>query len=176
MPKTPCLFSSEQTLADGHIVYLRAIKPADRLGLREEVFLKLSFESLRNRFLGLKRDLSSSELDYFTRVDFLCHVALVAELEFGPRRRLVGVGRFMRESGQSQSAEIAITVVDEFQGNGIGSLLLGRLIECARRLGIRYFDSTMFAQNDHMANLLRKTRLPLESKHEGCIRTMLLRL
>lgn len=158
------------------MVYLRAIHSGDRKSLREELFLKLSPESLRNRFFGFKLDLTPSELNYFTNVDFTHHVALVAEVDCGSHRRLVGVGRFVRGNSKSDHAEVAITVIDEFQGKGIGSLLLQRLIECAQALGVVQLEGSMFAQNIRMAKLLRKTRLPCRSSHDSGMVSMSLDL
>jgi GNAT superfamily N-acetyltransferase len=176
MSVTCASFSTQDCLPDGSRVYLRAIHPDDRKSLREELFLKLSPESLRNRFFGPKLDLTPRELSYFTDVDFLHHVAFVAEVECGPHRRLVGVGRFVRGNGKSDHAEIAITVIDEFQGKGIGSLLLRQLINCARELGVVKLEGSMFAQNTGMAKLLRKTRLPYRSRHESGMVSMSLDL
>lgn len=176
MPLTCASFSARDLLPDGRMVYLRAIHPDDRESLREELFLKLSPESLRNRFFGLKLDLTPKELNYFTDVDFSHHVAFVAEVECGTHRRLVGVGRFVRGNGNSDHAEIAITVIDEFQGMGIGSLLLCHLINCARELGVVQLEGSMFAKNTRMAKLLRKTRLPYRSSHDSGMVSMSLDL
>ena len=176
IPVTCASFSTQDLLPDGRMVYLRAIHPGDRKSLREELFLKLSRESLRNRFLALKLDLSPGELTYFTDVDFLHHVALVAEVDCGSHRRLVGVGRFVRGDRESDHAEIAITVIDAFQGKGIGGLLLQQLIDCARGLGVAQLEGSMFAQNTRMAKLLRKTRLPYRSSHESGVVSMSLDL
>lgn len=176
MPASPASFSARSLLTVGRMVYLRAIEPGDRSSLREELFLKLSPESLRNRFLGLKLDLTPSELSYFTDVDFLHHVALVAELDCDSHRRLVGVGRFVRGKRESDHAEMAITVIDEFQGKGIGSLLLRQLIDCARELGVVQLEGSMFAQNTRITKLLRKTRLPYRSSQESGVVSMSLAL
>ncbi len=158
------------------MIYLRAIHPSDRKSLREELFFKLSPESLRNRFFGLKLDLTPGELSYFTDVDFLHHVALVAEVDCCAHRRLVGVGRFVRGNRKSEHAEVAITVIDDFQGMGIGSLLLQQLIDCARQLGVVQFEGSMLAQNSRMAKLLHKTRLPCRSSRESGVVSMSLDL
>ena len=176
MPLTCASVSTQDRLPDGRIVYLRAIQPDDRKSLREELFLKLSPESLRNRFFGLKLDLTPRELNYFTDVDFSRHVAFVAEVECGSHRRLVGVGRFVRSNEKSDHAEIAITVIDEFQGMGIGSMLMRQLIDCARELGVVQLEGSMFAKNARMVKLLRKTRLPYRSIHESGMVSMSLDL
>lgn len=154
------------TLADGRVAYLRAIDRGDRVPLREELFLKLSRDSLRNRFFAVKLDLTPAELSYLCDVDFVRHVAIVASVECGSRRRLVGVARFVRATTTADSAEVAITVIDQFQGMGIGKLLLNRLIGSARELGVSRLEGSMLAQNRRMANLLRQTRLPLVLSRE----------
>ena len=68
-----------ETLPNGQIIELRAIRTGDRDKLREE-FLKLSKATVRDRFFSIKLDLTPSELTYFTEVDFDHHLALVAEL------------------------------------------------------------------------------------------------
>lgn len=149
------------TLADGRVAYLRAIDRSDCVPLREELFLKLSPESLRNRFFAVKLDLTPPELSYLCDVDFVRHVAIVVSVECGSHRRLVGVARFVRATPTAENAEVAITVIDHFQGMGIGKLLLNRLIDSARELGVSRFEGSMLTHNRRMANLLRQTRLPL---------------
>jgi GNAT superfamily N-acetyltransferase len=176
MTENSAFFSGRHSLPDGRIVYLRAIERGDRTPLREELFLKLSMNSLRNRFLAVKMDLSPLELSYFCEVDFVRHVAIVAEVDCGSHRRLVGVARFVRETRHSEDAEIAITVIDNFQGMGVGSLLIDRLIHSARELGVVRLEGMMLVQNLRMANLLRKTRLPYVSTQDSGVVSMSLAL
>jgi len=171
MPRISATYQTQDSLPDGQVIYLRAIRPGDREKLREE-FLKLSKASVRDRFFSVKLDLTPAELSYFTEVDFSRHVALVAELETSTGRRPAGVGRFVRIAEQPDHAEIALTVVDEMHGMGIGKVLLRRLIDCARELGVRHLDATVFAENRRMSNMLRKTGLPLESQLEDGVRTI----
>ncbi len=153
-------------LPDGGLLYFRGIRPGDRNALREQ-FLKLSTRSVRDRFLTVKRDLTPAELDYFTRVDFIDHVALVAELSTPDGLRPAAVGRFVRDKDDAESCEFAITVVDELQGRGIGKAMLEHLIQCARALGIRRFEAEVFSDNRRVTRLLRGTGLPLTTITEG---------
>jgi GNAT superfamily N-acetyltransferase len=177
-PVTPGILASyhaTDTLPDGRIVYLRAIKPGDREALRRG-FLQLSKASVRDRFFSVKRDLTPAELTYFTEVDFLQHVALVAELQDGTQLRPVGVGRFVRKHDQPDHSEVALTVLDELHGKGIGKVLLNRLIDCARELGVRHLDATVLVQNTRVSEMLHKTGLPLLATTEGNIKTLSLAL
>ncbi len=163
-------------LAGGSTIDLRAISIGDRVALREDLFLKLGTDSLRNRFFCTRLDLTEVELTRFCQVDFHRHVAIVAETRVGDLRRLVGVGRFARASAASTWAELAITVQDDYQGRGIGGLLLRKLVDCARELGIERLEGSMLAQNFRMAKLMRGLRLPCGSRLENGINTLSLDL
>jgi len=168
-------YQATAALPDGQLLHLRAIRPDDRERLREG-FFKLSKTSVRDRFFSVKLDLTPEELTYFTEVDFLRHVALVAELQDGLERLPVAVGRFVARQDQPDHSEMAITVIDAMQGKGIGRVLIDHLIECARDLGVRHLDATVLAQNTRMSRLLNRTGLPIESKLEDGVRTLTLAL
>ena len=177
-PVTPGIsaaYHATDILPDGRTVHLRAIRPGDRENLRQG-FQQLSQTSVRDRFFSVKLNLTPNELTYFTEVDFLHHVALVAELQDGTQLRPVGVGRFVRCTDQPDHSEIALTVIDELQGKGIGKVLLYRLIECARELGVRHLDATVLAQNTRVSKMLSKTGLPLHATIEDGIKTISLAL
>lgn len=172
----PAVLSHRRHLADGTRISLRAIAPTDRVALRDELFLKLGTVSLRNRFLCTKLDLTELELTRFCQIDFYRHVAIVAEAMIPGHRRLIGVGRMTRPNAEAVEAEIAITVQDDFQGLGLGRLLLIKLIACARLLGIDRLEGTMFAHNYRMVNLMHATYLPHETSLEEGILTISLDL
>ena len=156
-------YRDQQTLPDGRVVYFRAIRPDDRDKL-QEAFHRLSPSSVRDRFFNMKLDLTPKELTFFTEVDFRRHVALVAELANGTSAEAVAVGRFVCNREQPDHCEFAITVADEFQGRGIGKLMLWQLVHGARDLGIDHFDASVLPDNTRMTRLLHNTGLPLESK------------
>ena len=163
----PADFEQTIRLPTGQPLHIRAIRPGDREALLHG-FRSLSPASVRDRFFTVKHDLSDAELDYFTRVDFVSHVGLVAEMENDGVARPVAVGRFVRMEEQPGHAELAITVMDEFQGLGIGSALLQALVECARRLELSHLDATVFAENSRVSRLFRNSGLPLQTcAHDG---------
>jgi GNAT superfamily N-acetyltransferase len=112
---------------------VRPLVPDDR----EEYLRAFSTLSPRSRYLrfaGPKPRLSSSELRFLVEVDHTNHEALVAyECETG---RPVAVGRFVRLAHAPDTAEAAITVLDAWQGRGIGSGLLAALTARAEQLGV----------------------------------------
>ncbi len=95
-----------------------------------------------------KARLSEGELRYLTDVDGIDHFALGAV-----RRHLmskdegVGSARFVRLANEPDVAEPAVTVLDDYQGKGLGSILLQRLIEAAWERDVRWFRSELLAEN-----------------------------
>jgi len=164
-------YHNRETLPDGQLLHLRAIRPGDRERLCEE-FLKLSKASVRDRFFSVKLELTSKELTYFTEVDFNHHVALVAEIESGETLEPAAVGRLVRKSEQPDRAEIAITVTDAMQGKGIGKIMLHNLIDCARQLGVRHMDASVMAGNTRMMRLIRKSGLSFTSQLQDGVQTI----
>ena len=123
----------------------------------EDGLRHLSEESVQRRFLTLKSSFSRSELRYLTEVDGRDHVALVAEYPGEPVRRLIAVGRFVRPSHEDpEAAEVAVTVSDDWQRRGVGSVLAELLAEEARQLGVRRFTATMASDNVPAHKLLRQ--------------------
>jgi GNAT superfamily N-acetyltransferase len=94
-------------------------------------------------------------------------VALVAEYPAEPVRRLIAVARFVRLADDPEAAEVAITVADDWQRRGLGSLLTEQLAEQARRRGIRRFTATMAADNVPAHRLMGRLTEHLEQHHVG---------
>ena len=139
-------------LRDGSAVLIRPVRPADD-GLLAEGFARLSDRSRRMRFLGPKEALSAAELRYFTDVDHRDHEALGALDHV--RGGGVGIARYVRDREDPHTAEIAVTVIDDWQGRGLGTELLARLSERACQEGISRFTAAVAADNAAMARLVR---------------------
>jgi RimJ/RimL family protein N-acetyltransferase len=132
-----------------------------------EALRRLSPDSVQRRFLTPKRSFSRTELRYLTEVDGRDHVALVAEYPAEPVRRLIAVARFVRLADDPEAAEVAITVADNWQQRGLGSLLSAQLAAQARSLGIRRFTATMAADNVPAHRLMSKLTDHLEQHYAG---------
>lgn len=145
---------------------LRPIRADDKRMLADGL-RRLSPESVQRRFLTPKRSFSRAELRYLTEVDGRDHVALVAEDPADPARRLIAVGRFVRLRDDPEAAEVAITVADDFQGRGLGSILGEHLAHSARNRGIRRFTATMSSQNVPAHRLMAKLTKHLQQQHVG---------
>ncbi|HEU4533256.1 MAG TPA: GNAT family N-acetyltransferase, partial [Polyangiaceae bacterium] len=150
-------YREELTLADGTPIGLRLLRPGDREALRQ-IFLSLSPASRYSRFFVETPELSDDALDYLTDVDDDYHLALIAltpSLDLKSERG-VGVARYVRFADEPDAAEMAVTVIDELQGRGLGAVLLDRLVGAARERHLRRLRAELLVGNEAMARALRR--------------------
>jgi GNAT superfamily N-acetyltransferase len=114
----------------------------------------LSEETVYRRFLQPRDALSVGELAFFTEIDHVDHEAIGALA--GDTREGVGVARYVRDKERPHVAEAAVTVVDAWQGRGLGGKLLRRLTARARENRIRTFSGVLFAENEAMLALFQR--------------------
>ncbi len=120
-----------------------------------EVFDRMSRRSRERRFLAPKHRLTASDLRQLTAVDHLHHEAFVA-LSVADGRP-VGVARFVREDDDPEAADVAVSVVDAWQGQGVGTLLATSLASRAQEVGITRFNAVMLPDNEAAARLMHRT-------------------
>ena len=138
------------TLADGSTITLREVRPDDKAAIASG-FEALSPESRYRRFFSAMNRLSSADLRYLTEVDHDDHEAVLAFAEDGAP---VGVARYVRSETRTE-AEVAVAVVDAWQGRGAATALLERLIERARENGIERFVASVLQENAEALELFR---------------------
>ena len=126
---------------------IRPIDAGDRQALNAG-FERMGRESRYRRFLTATPALSEAQLRYLTEVDQHHHVALAAV----DGSNIVGVARFVREG--IADAELAIGVVDEWQGRGLGTALMAALVDQSLKQGVTRFQAYVLADNEPMLRLL----------------------
>jgi RimJ/RimL family protein N-acetyltransferase len=106
-------------------------------------------------------------LRYFTDVDHHDHEALVA---LNPADgRGVGIARYVRHAGDPHAAEIAVTIVDDWQGRGLGTELVTQLSGRASQEGIQRFTALVAEDNRAVARMLRRTAARLAARGPGTV-------
>lgn len=121
------------TLAPGAIG-LRRVGHGDEAVL-QALFDGLSPASRRARFHGAVRELPSAWIERLAHPDPHAEVALLAQVRVGGKAIVVAEGRCVVDPDLPGAAEFALTVIDAWQGRGIGRQLLQALEEAARQLG-----------------------------------------
>ena len=153
-------------LRDGSAVLIRPVRSTDA-PLLADGFARLSERSRRLRFLSRKTTLTEADLRYFTDVDHHDHEALGALDHV--RGGGVGIARYVRDRKNPAAAEIAVTIVDDWQGRGLGTELLARLSERAREEGIRRFTAVVADGNEAASGLLLSSGASLVHRGSGIV-------
>jgi RimJ/RimL family protein N-acetyltransferase len=156
-------YSAVELLRHGQQVEIRALRPDDRASLLAAVD-RTSAHSLYRRFFAMKRGFTEQEIAFFSNVDFVSHVALVAVLEEGGRPLIVGGGRYIVV--QPGQAEVAFVVVDQYQGQGIGAKLLHHLAVIARAAGLKELVAEVLPDNTSMLKVFECSGLRLGTRRE----------
>lgn len=151
-------YSVIESLRDGRSIEIRAIRPDDETQMLAALS-RVSPQSLYRRFFGVKKGFSESERAFFLKVDFADHVALVATIKQSDCTEIMGGARYVVT--KPGIAELAFTIIDEFQGKGIGSALMRHLISLARRASLKQLVADVLAENIAMMNVLRQSGVPV---------------
>jgi len=146
-------YSAREQLHNGRLIEIRALRPSDEAGMLAALD-QTNAESLRRRFFVTKRAFSAKEKTFFINVDFVKHIALVVEVEEACRRSIVGGGRYIITA--PGEAEIAFVVIDAYQGQGIGTLLLRHLAHIARSADVKKLSADVLPENAPMRKVFSK--------------------
>ena len=151
-PEYPTALERAVLLPDGTAVRLRPIRPDDAPRLIE-FYDQLSRHTAYQRFFTVMKRLPPDWARLLATVDYRRRLALVAE--HGPAAELVAVARY-EPTDDPRVAEVAFVVRDDFQGKGLGTVLLSALLEAARARGIERFRAYVLADNTRMLDLLNR--------------------
>jgi GNAT superfamily N-acetyltransferase len=157
------------SLRDGTRVKVRPVVPEDKQRFLDG-FARLSPSSRYRRFLAPIDELTPEMLRAFTEVDYTDHFAYVALLAEQPGEPGIGVARYVRLPDDPRAAEAAVTVVDEYQGRGLGTLLLEALGAVALENGIRRFSGVAMAGNTAIREVLETMGARLHFDSPGLVR------
>ncbi len=154
-------YSVPEQLRDGRPVKIRALRPDDRADMLAAIG-RTSMQSLQRRFFVPKKGFSEREMTFFLDIDFESHVALVAQIDEDGHPVIAGGGRFIVV--QPGQAEIAFVVVDAYQGQGVGTILMRHLAILARDAGLKELIAEVLPENSAMLKLFKKFGFKTVSK------------
>jgi GNAT superfamily N-acetyltransferase len=86
-------------------------------------------------------------------------------LELVDGATLIGMGRFIRDLRDLESAEVAVTVADHWHGQGAGTALIRALMEVATQRGVRRFTALVLGENAASLAMLRSAATVTKYKH-----------
>lgn len=156
-----------EKLKDGSEVVIRSVRAEDKDGFARG-FEQLSEEAIYRRFFSHKKQLSKEELKTATEIDFVRVVGLIAEIEEDSAKKLIGGCRYVAidDNDPPRHAEIAFTVLDAWQGKGLGKILFRHLLEIGRARGIEKFEAVVLSENRGMVKVFTSTGLSVSTRSE----------
>ena len=149
------------TLRDGRTVLLRPIRPEDEPA-HQELFQRMTPEDIYYRFFNVVHRMPHSQLARFTQIDYdreMAFIATVTGIEGKPET--LGVVRAVGDPDNT-SAEFAISVRSDLKRQGLGSVLLDKIIRYCRGKGTG--ELTAQALPDNRAMLALATRHGFEKQ------------
>lgn len=155
-------------LQDDLDVTIRAVTPDDRKHFYAGM-QALSPQSRYHRFNSYRRQLTASQISYLTEIDQVNHVALCVSHKTADEEIGIGVGRFVRQPENKHAAELALTVLDAYQQQGVGTLLMATLCKLASQQGITTFTLRIHANRFGLIKRLADLQARVVSHQQGVL-------
>jgi acetyltransferase len=137
-------------LADGSMLLLRPIRPEDGPAF-QDLYTRLSPEDIRFRFLHPIKSLSPDLSARLTQIDYDREMALVLTRKSGGPE-ILGVVRITADPN-IEKAEFAIVIRRDMTGQGLGPMLLRRIIDYSKTRGVKYIYGEVLSDNRSMLRL-----------------------
>lgn len=141
-------------LEDGRAICIRSVRPDDEERLREGV-AQLSDRSRYLRFFTPAPTMPDHVIEKLADVDGHRHLAWGAILADDPEDQAIGIVHAVRSEKNSRRAEFAITVLDDFHGQGLARMLSAVLLIHCKQEGIATLDAQVLLENRPAIRLLR---------------------
>jgi len=157
-------------LDDSTEILVRPIRPEDE-PMMARFHATLSERSVYLRYfhtLPLDARIDPARLTRICFIDYDREMVLVAERE----HEILAVGRLIREENANQ-AEFAVLISDQFQGHGLGTELLKRLIEIARADGLDRVTADILGENRQMIEICKLLGFRLEYAGDSVVKAAL---
>lgn len=155
--------SGRLILKDGTTATVRVAVPADRSALKQ-CFTALSQQDPGGRFLSFELSDDALAGDLSRTDDARRRLTLIVTHMSGNVSRVIAVGAF--KETRDFTAQLSVSVREEYLGKGIGTLLLERLALAAVMQGIRHFRTVTAAQNQAVIDVFRNSGFDINTHKE----------
>ena len=150
---------------DGLDIFFRPVKASDER-LFQEYLYDLSEQSVYLRFFQIRKVFPHELAQQLVAVDYKENLGIVGTLGTSDTSPIIAAGHWMLDVNENM-AEVAFSVADEYQGQGIGTHLLRFLMRVAREHRIRGFRATVLAGNTAMMSVFQKSGCILHTEYES---------
>ena len=146
-------------------ILLRPVKLSDE-HLIKDFFYSLSDESMYHRFISTRRDMPHERLQKFVAIDYTKEMVILATVEDEGRERVVGLAQYLIDT-ETNMAEVAFVVKDDYQNKGIGKEMISYLAYIARKKGLHGFTAEVLMENRGMLHLFERAGFVIEKRLEA---------
>ncbi|RLG96039.1 hypothetical protein DRO37_00380 [Candidatus Bathyarchaeota archaeon] len=153
------------TLKDGSKVLIRPIRPSDAT-MKQHLFYALSKESVEKRYLGSLRAFPLKRIWPYVIIDYNNEMVLVGTVLNGEKEDMIAIGSYSRIPN-TNFAEVALVVRDDWQNRGLGTILFNYLCEIAKKRGLNGFIAWVMIDNKRMMHIFRKSGHQIRYRIEG---------
>ena len=161
-------FHQAITLRDGRPAVIRAMRTDDKPRL-QSAFAKLDPQSVYTRFFSFRKSIPERAFERIAEIDFVHLAGLVVTIGSGADETIIGGASYVGRSDAdgARVAEVAFTIEEDFQGQGLASRLLAALVMLARRHGLVRFEAEVLSGNAPMLAVFQRSGLPLRQRRES---------
>lgn len=161
-------FEQAAQLRDGRAVTIRLMRPDDKERLIE-AFAKLDRQSIYTRFFSFRKELPPGPLNRIDRIDLVRLAALVVTIGSGDDETVIGSATYVADTAADgqREAEVAFTIEEDFQRQGLASRLLAALAGIARRHGITRLKAEVLHGNTAMLAVFQRCGLPMRTRRRA---------
>jgi len=143
------------TLKDGSKVLLRPIKPSDAT-MKQDLFYSLSKRTVVKRYLGPLKVMPLKRIWPYVIIDYNNEMVIVGVVQEGEAESIIALGSYSRVPN-TDFAEVALVVRDDWQNRGLGTVLFNYLCEIAKNRGLTGFTAWVMRDNSRMMHVFKKS-------------------
>jgi len=153
------------TLRDGTEIFFRPIKPTDEPALAEMLY-SLSDQSVTTRYLARTVAFPHRQIQHLTNIDYKKNFAIVGVVPSASGEEIVAIAQYFLDP-QTQAAEVAFLVLDEWQQKGMGTFLLDYITQIAKQRGVKRFYAKVLPKNKPMLAIFHNSGYKVNTEFDG---------
>ncbi|MCK4293022.1 MAG: GNAT family N-acetyltransferase [Planctomycetes bacterium] len=153
------------TLRDGTEIFFRPIKPTDEPALAEMLY-SLSDQSVTTRYLARTVAFPHRQIQHLTNIDYKKNFAIVGVVPSASGEEIVAIAQYFLDP-QTQAAEVAFLVQDEWQQKGMGTFLLDYITQIAKQRGVKRFYAKVLPKNKPMLAIFHNSGYKVNTEFDG---------
>ena len=150
---------------DGDLITIRPAKPVDGRRIQEHFYTQ-DKDDIYSRFFQARTRFVRDDVESMFQIDYvknLTLLAVVGEFGFG---KVMAVGEYLLDPAKN-IAEIAFSVSKEWQGKGLGKIIMKKLSEAARENGISGLMAYTLPRNQGMLKLFKSLPYKTKTLYDG---------